>query len=177
MNPRRITLALGASAGGLLAALVGAGVATADTFDYVVEPGTQQMLPPTGTPPMDIGTQSYDVFNVDDTTVGTSTNPDVVGQFGGFLTTLTNADGTGNVLLRVAEAFPGSNTDVPALGSVIDDDNFGGGFVNIYSDLVGAGANGTNLITDTFDTPFGDYTIPTDFDAAAIIDAFPTITP
>jgi hypothetical protein len=34
----------------------------------------------------------------------------------------------------------------------------------VYSDLVGS--NGAYVITDTLDTPFGDYEIPTAFDAA-----------
>jgi hypothetical protein len=34
--------------------------------------------------------------------------------------------------------------------------------------LVGEGTGGANLITDTFDTPFGDFNIPTDFDMAAL---------
>ncbi len=60
---------------------------------------------------------------------------------------------------------------VPAAGSVFDITNFGSGFENVYTDLVGAGTGGANLITDLFDTPFGDFAIPTTFDAAADIAA------
>ena len=37
--------------------------------------------------------------------------------------------------------------------------------VNIYSDIPGAGPGGTDLISYSLDTPFGDFTIPTTFDA------------
>ncbi|MDD7813125.1 hypothetical protein PP713_11185 [Mycobacterium sp. CSUR Q5927] len=47
--------------------------------------------------------------------------------------------------------------------------NFGNGFENIYTAIPGAdGAAST--ITDTLSTPFGDFNIPTDFDAAALLD-------
>jgi hypothetical protein len=58
--------------------------------------------------------------------------------------------------------------DEPPVGSVLDTTNFGGGFENIYSDLVGLGLNGSNAITDTWVTPFGDFTGTTLFDAAGI---------
>jgi hypothetical protein len=182
MNPRRITLALGTSAGGLLAAAFAwTAVATADTFDYVLAPGSQpESLAITGIPPWFVGSETYDLMNVDDTTVGTVTNPDVVGVFNASVTTLTTASGFSNVEMRAVfdqPLPPGLGIDEPPPGSVFDNANFGNGFENIYSDVVGAGANGTNLITDTFDTPFGDFNMPTDFDAAALIDAIPTITP
>ena len=47
-----------------------------------------------------------------------------------------------------------SSSAVP-VGSVFDVQTYPFGFVNIYSDLVGAGANGQNLITDTLTTPWG----------------------
>jgi hypothetical protein len=64
------------------------------------------------------------------------------------------------------------DTNVP-LHSVIDILNFGGGYENQYVDLVGLGANGTNEITDTFITPFGDFNIPSTFDASALDFAYP----
>jgi hypothetical protein len=41
----------------------------------------------------------------------------------------------------------------------------------VYTDYIGTGPDGTNTITDTFVTPFGDFNIPTTYDAAAY---FPT---
>ncbi|MGC2655116.1 MAG: hypothetical protein WA317_16320 [Mycobacterium sp.] len=58
----------------------------------------------------------------------------------------------------------------PPQGSVFDTFNYGHGFENVYSDLAGTGANGTNTITDTFVTPFGSFNIPTTFD---VMDALP----
>ena len=51
---------------------------------------------------------------------------------------------------------------------MLDTANFRNGFENVYTDLVGEGPNGTNLIADMFNTPFGDFLIPTTFDAAAL---------
>jgi hypothetical protein len=47
------------------------------------------------------------------------------------------------------------NPDLPE-GSIIDFTNYGFGFENLYMDLPGLGADGENLITDTFSTPLGD---------------------
>jgi hypothetical protein len=44
--------------------------------------------------------------------------------------------------------------------------NFGYGFVSIYSEIASTVA-GQNVITETLVTPFGDFTIPPAFDAAA----------
>jgi hypothetical protein len=51
---------------------------------------------------------------------------------------------------------------------LLDTTNFGGGFENIYSDLVGLGQNVSNAITDTWVTPFGNFIGTTLFDAAGI---------
>ena len=57
------------------------------------------------------------------------------------------------------------------VGSVFDVQTYPFGFVNAYSDLVGAGANGQNLITDTLTTPWGTHIdlswLVQGFDAAA----------
>jgi hypothetical protein len=50
-------------------------------------------------------------------------------------------------------------------GYIIDDLSFGNGFDNIYSDVIGNGPGGTNDITDILVTPFGNFDIPTTFDA------------
>jgi hypothetical protein len=54
---------------------------------------------------------------------------------------------------------------------IIDHLSFGQGYENLYTDVIGTGPDGTNSITDTLVTPFGDFNIPTAFDAAA---DFPT---
>lgn len=174
---RHINAKTGIAAVGLCAAAFMSGaVANADDFVYVPDPGAVGIISVGGIPPLFVDTQSYEyLVNVDDTTVGTSTNPDVVGVFAAREDDLTTASGFTNELTQVS-AYD-SGIDTPPVGSVFDTANFGNGFQNIYTDLVGEGANGTNLITDTFDTPFGDFVIPTSFDAAALIDAVHTITP
>jgi hypothetical protein len=174
---RRVGARTGIAATGLCAAAFLSGaVANADDFVYVPEPGDVGIISVGGIPPLFVDTQSYDyLVDVDDTTVGTSTNPDVVGVFAAREDDLTTASGFTNELTQVS-AYDSGN-DTPPIGSVFDTANFGNGFENVYADLVGEGANGTNLITDTFDTPFGDFVVPTSFDAAALIDAVHTITP
>ena len=44
-------------------------------------------------------------------------------------------------------------------------ENYTIGIQSIYSDIPGAGPGGTDLISYSLDTPFGDFTIPTTFDA------------
>lgn len=69
----------------------------------------------------------------------------------------------------VDPASGASDTDLPAVGTVYDVMNFGNGFQNIYTAVPGVdGADGS--ITDTLVTPFGDFNIPTDFDATGLLD-------
>uniref|UniRef100_UPI0031CFDE03 hypothetical protein n=1 Tax=Mycobacterium sp. TaxID=1785 RepID=UPI0031CFDE03 len=55
--------------------------------------------------------------------------------------------------------------DAPAAGSMIDVANYGYGFETVYSDLVSP--TGSSVITDTIVTPFGEFALPTTFDAAS----------
>jgi hypothetical protein len=98
--------------------------------------------------------------------LGSTGNPDVLGTSNADTSEVSTALGWTNEELLVDEG--GLSGTHPEVGSVFDVTNFGGGFENLYSDLVGAGANGANLITDTFDTPFGDFAIPTAFAASAL---------
>jgi hypothetical protein len=54
--------------------------------------------------------------------------------------------------------------DVPAAGSIFNTIDYGG-IQNVYSDLTST-TGGADVITDTLDTPSGDYVIPITFDAA-----------
>lgn len=60
-------------------------------------------------------------------------------------------------------------TDLPTVGTVYDVMNFGNGFENTYTATSGDGAGATSM-TDTLVTPFGDFNIPTDFDATGLLD-------
>jgi len=67
-----------------------------------------------------------------------------------------------------------TGTNDPSVGSVFDyltlgtPSDGGSAITNVYSDVVGTGGN---TITDTLDTPWGDFNIPTSFDAALFLDA------
>ena len=168
MKTRRITFAIGAAGGGLLAAaFLPMAVAFADDFDYVQDPSYTPVTEYTlGLPPLYQSVVGYDTFNWVDTTDSTPTSSDVVGTFNADTYDTSTSWGWSNTELLVDRAdLTGT---YPAIGSVFDTANFGSGFENIYTDLVGAGTNGANLITDVFDTPFGDFAIPTTFDAAAL---------
>jgi hypothetical protein len=167
MNACRFSLALTAATGGVLAAAsLSLATAAADTWTVSPDFDVNTGLPPsviseTGMPPFyqDVLTQgAYEVIDTDNT--GYSNG---YAEIGGLLSTtnmlgMTNADFVVN-----SNAFPG----IVPTHSVIDIANFGGGFENQYVDLVGLGANGSNEITDTVITPFGNFDIPTTFDAAA----------
>ncbi|WP_125079677.1 MULTISPECIES: hypothetical protein [unclassified Mycobacterium] len=62
--------------------------------------------------------------------------------------------------------------DLPAIGSVYDVLNFGGGFVNVYTAIPGLeGAEGT--VTDILVTPLGNVDLSAlfeGFDASALMD-------
>ncbi len=169
MNTRRIAFTLGVAGGGLVAAaFLQAAVATADdAFGFVPDPGYAPRVEYTdGLPPLYQNVLGYDEFNWVDLTKGTTAAPDVVGTFNADTSDVTTAFGITNEELLVDSAdLSGVH---PAVGSVFDITNFGGGFENVYTDLVGAGPSGANLITDVLETPLGfDVTIPTTFDAAA----------
>ena len=111
-----------------------------------------------GLPPADVaiqGTQAFDFgsgsFDADVTTTGTSVYAETTE------TILVTSDTSGTVGTAAG--------DVPAVGSVIDVANYGSGFETVYSDLISS--TGANVISETFVTPFGDFAIPTSFDATS----------
>lgn len=186
MNTRRITLTVAAAGGGLLAAaFLQTAVALADddynalismapppaagdTYTFASVPVTdyQPHVEYTdGIAPAYQNVLGYDEFNWIDESQSSSGSPDIVGTFNADTSDITTAFGVSNEELLVDQSdLSGIH---PAIGSVFDITNFGGGFENFYSDLVGAGTNGANLISDMFDTPFGDFAIPVTYDAAA----------
>jgi hypothetical protein len=155
-NPCRTTLALGAVAGGLLAAaFLPMAVAFADNYDFTPDITTFLPSQVEGYPPLidevtgaenwslsDITTNtvlSRDVFDGTDTqtTIGSFTNDDYLTSSG--LTVIGSS----------------TNFDVPA-GSQIDLANFGLGYENEWLDI----ASGPNPgISDLFITPFGDFAL------------------
>jgi hypothetical protein len=153
-DQRRVTLAVGAIAGGLLAAaLLPTAIAFADDYDVV--PITDTFVPTQvdGYPPLDnvvTGTEQWTPYDLTshspigvtiggvdtETTIGSSTNDD-------FLQT-----GTGLTLSY------GANDVVLPIDTQIDLANFGGGFGNEWIDLPSGPDAGT---ADLLITPFGDF--------------------
>jgi hypothetical protein len=168
MKSRRITLALGAAGGGLLAAaFLPMAVALADDLDYTQYAGYTPVTEYTaGIPPYYQEVLGYDRFDWVDETQSNSTTTDVLGTFNADTNDISTPWGWTNTELLVDQG--GLSGTHPEVGSVFDTLNFGSGFENVYTDLVGAGANGANLVTDVFDTPFGDFTVPITFDAASL---------
>jgi len=171
---RRITRTLGAAAGGLLGvAFLPAAVALADDWDIVATPGSPETV--TGiygdgffgtfdlAPPAVQGSVEGDqVFDYTDTTTGDS------GHFSGLETTFNDGVASGQQVY--VDSDP-TGTDAPSVGSVFATYSFEhGALVNVYSDIYSPSGD---IITDTLQTPLGDYNIPLTFDAAdpAIADA------
>jgi hypothetical protein len=171
MPRRRITRALGATAGLLGFAFLPAAVAVAD--DYEVTPDSYSTEAITGiygygfdglgtAPPALAGTvQGDQLFDYTDVTTGDT------GTFSGYENTSTDTLGDSNSAVYVE--FDGSGADAPPVGSVFDTYTFGDGlYENIYSAIPAADGD---QISDTMVTPYGDYSIPVAFDASEVTGA------
>jgi hypothetical protein len=159
MNIRRLIPGLTATAGGLLAtAFLSSAFAHADviTYDIIPDPedGPSQLSAVGGFPPFDETVSYTGLFAVNE-----------IGAVGNA-TYYSDVFGVHNVLLQFD-----SHTDPNALAGVIDQTTFGSGWENVYTDFHGAGFFGTDGITDNLITPFGDFNIPTTFDALATFPA------
>ncbi|OBK83410.1 hypothetical protein [Mycolicibacter sinensis] len=115
-----------------------------------------------------IAPQDFNIYN------GTGANAELLGTVNAQ-ETVTQLLGLTNTSFVVGEVTPADGVDavnLPAIGSVYDVFNFGGGFVNIYTAIPGLdGAVAT--VTDTFVTPFGDFDLSSlfgGFDASALLD-------
>ena len=117
---------------------------------------TGKGLPPT--------TQSFEVYG------GNGTNE------GSVQTALFYSDllGLHNTEITVGAVTPhGDATGLPTVGTVYSVTDLGLGFDNVYEAAPAAHGTGPSTITDYLKTPFGDITIPTTFDAAAMNPAAP----
>jgi hypothetical protein len=113
----------------------------------------------------DLAKQSFDVFS------GSGSSASNVGT----ITTgedVTNLLGFTNTQLVVTGATPtgdGTAAELPTVGSVYDAFNLGNGYENVYTDIPGT-AGGSDTVTDTLVTPFGNVNLDSLFgniDAAA----------
>ncbi|HXS87569.1 MAG TPA: hypothetical protein VN741_18230 [Mycobacterium sp.] len=173
MNRRRITFTIGAAAVGLLAAaFLPAAIAFADDQYTLIPEDVETVTSMSGMPPLYQETLGTNVFGVGDVPfTGT------VERFNGEVDTFTTSWGFENQEIIVTGGQLGGHL-VPT-GSLFDYTNFGGGFGNEYSDIEGyvGTFEGPNTITDTFITPFGDFNIPTTFDAIALLESPGAIIP
>jgi hypothetical protein len=186
---RRITVPLGAAAGGLLAsAFLPMAVAFADpsapgadaftlgdlTFDPYqgVLPGTEgfdALTQGTGTPSFfetgSVDGQGFEVFSP----ASGSTPAAELGLIdtNESVTTLDGWTNTGFTVTDATAVAPSDEADLPLLGTVYDVTNFGSGYENVYTDIPGADGSLTDgTVADTFVTPFGDY------DLSSLVSAF-----
>jgi hypothetical protein len=168
---RHITLAIGAGASALFATtLLPAAIAFADDSFTLVPDGPEVITSASGYPPFYQDTIGTAVFDAN------QGNPFVtLGEFNADVNTFTTSWGYENQEIVVTSGQLGA-LSVPT-GSIFDFASFGGGFGNEYSDIIGVGPGGANAIADTFITPFGDFNIPTTFDAAALLDMPGAIIP
>jgi hypothetical protein len=134
-----------------------------DGYDIIPD-STETLTGVNGLPPADVaiqGTQEFDVVNSAGTVVGTfdadvtTTSSDVYGESTETLLVTSDLSGTSGTAAG----------DVPAVGSVIDFANHGSGLETVYSDLISS--TGASVISETFVTPFGDFAIPSTFDATS----------
>jgi hypothetical protein len=182
---RRITLTMGAAAGGMLAsAILPVAIAFADasdtavfpdapgvdsftigdyTFDpylgdtVVTDPGTE------GFNPVVEGTGTPGYFETGETgqnfeVFSTASGSSTPTELGSISTTenVTSLFGITNTGFDVTGGLTsGSLSALPAGGTIYDVTNFGSGYENIYTDVPGA-AGAAGTVTDTFVTPFGD---------------------
>lgn len=201
MNTRHITLALGAAAGGLLAAAyLPMAIANADTdtiapvtvspdvFGFEAIPGQpEDVLTVSGLPPLFQqveGYQTFEYFPTGDTSPVGTVNADVSTlTTPGFENTEYLVTGDASEASKALDSVAFPTDGFPTDGSVYDIANFGDGFSNDYSDVVAAptrAADGTtDLLTGTGTAATGTITdtFVTPFgnvDLTPLVDGFST---
>jgi hypothetical protein len=130
----------------------------------------------TASPPLlDIGggTLEGSFFNTQtlDVDTGTGSAATEVGSIsaGENVTELLGSTNTELVVQSVSPSGDLPDSDLPAVGSVYDAWNFGGGYENVYTDIPGT-AGAPDTVTDELVTPFGNVNLDSlfgNFDAAA----------
>jgi hypothetical protein len=141
------------------------GVPLGDGDDFVPDSASRLVNAINGLPPLFAAIQGDQLFDVDSAT-GTP-----IGTFDTDETTTTDFAGNYTQAVLVTSDTPGATVgaaagDVPPVGSVFNTITFVGDIENVYSDIPST-TGGADVITDTVETPSGDFTIPLAFDAAA----------
>jgi hypothetical protein len=109
--------------------------------------------------------QSFDVFS------GTGTSATDIGSIttNEDVTDLLGFTNTELIVTNATAGADGSASDLPTVGSVYDAFNLGNGYENVYTAIPGT-AGGSDTVTDTLVTPFGNVNLDSLFggiDAAA----------
>jgi hypothetical protein len=191
VKTRRLALTLGTAGGGVLAAaLLQPALASADNYDITPDPTATELFTASGgLPPLDQAVSGLQAYNFEDLTTGQTGSFDGLSLNDVYASGLTNQEilELPNNIAVKAEAtdLTLAENNTPAPGSFFDTLNYGHGFENVYTDLdgtasgatntttdlVGTGSGATNTITDTVVTPFGNFNLPTTFDAIAALQA------
>ena len=112
-------------------------------------------------------TQGVEAFDSSGTDLGSLTFGENMSNILGFIdTTQFNV-----VSEDAASGLTASQAaELPAVGTIYSVTDFGSGFENIYEAIPNADDTAASSIIDTFATPFGDFQLPTMFDAIAPLD-------
>ncbi len=112
-------------------------------------------------------TQGVEAYDTNGTDLGSLTFGENTSSILGFIdTTQFNVAGEDAASgLTAAQA-----AELPAVGTIYSVTDFGSGFENIYEAIPNADVTAASSITDTLVTPFGDFQLPSMFDAIAALD-------
>jgi hypothetical protein len=131
----------------------------------VLEIAGGQLVEPGSTFPF--ATQGVEAYDTNGTDLGSLTFGENTSNILGFIDT-TQFD---VVSEDAASGLTASQAaELPAVGTIYSVTDFGSGFENIYEAIPNADDTAASSIIDTFATPFGDFQVPTMFDAIAALD-------
>jgi hypothetical protein len=157
-NQRRMTLGLGAIAGGCLAAaFLPMAIAVADEFDLTPDIGTFIPSGPVeGLAPFYTEVSGTEGWGITDLTTSSVPTGDA-DLFGGTDTETTIGSATFNDFVGSSGLIEGPNFAIAGDGLQVDLANFGGGYENELVDVPSGGdAAG---VSDLLITPFGDFPV------------------
>jgi hypothetical protein len=132
----------------------GVPIGNGDDIDPV---GSQVINAITGIAPLAMADQGTQVFNVE------NASGSVIGSFNAYDTITGDFFGSYTEAALVTSDITGAAND-PGVGSIFNTMYYLGS-ESVYSDVTSASGN---VITDTIITPFGNFDIPTTFDAAQV---------
>jgi hypothetical protein len=127
------------------------------TGDFIDPVGSQTIDAITGIAPLAMADDGTQVFNVEDA------SGHVIGSFNAENTITGDFFGSYTEAALVTSYITGAAND-PGIGSIFNTMYYLG-VESVYSDLISASGN---VVTETIVTPFGNFDIPTTFDAAQV---------